>query len=102
MLQWKPAGSDKDIPFKPVRALMQDFTGVPAIVDIASLRAEIARKGKNPDEINPLIPVDLIIDHSVQVDYLGTEYAYSRNMDEEYKRNKERYQFFKMGNILNV
>ena len=74
---------------------MQDFTGVPAVVDIASLRAEIARKGKNPDEINPLIPVDLIIDHSVQVDYFGTQYAYARNMDEEYKRNKERYQFLK-------
>jgi aconitate hydratase len=95
ILQWKPAGSDKDIPFKPARVLMQDFTGVPAVVDIASLRAEIARKGKNPDEINPLIPVDLIIDHSVQVDYFGTEYAYSRNMNEEYRRNKERYQFLK-------
>jgi aconitate hydratase len=95
ILNWKPAGTDKDIPFKPARVLMQDFTGVPAVVDIASLRAEIARKGKNPDEINPLIPVDLIIDHSVQVDYFGTEYAYTRNMDEEYKRNKERYQFLK-------
>jgi aconitate hydratase len=95
ILNWKPAGSDKDIPFKPARVLMQDFTGVPAVVDIASLRAEIARKGKNPDEINPLIPVDLIIDHSVQVDYFGTEYSYARNMDEEYKRNIERYQFLK-------
>jgi aconitate hydratase len=95
ILQWKPGGSDKDIPFKPARVLMQDFTGVPAVVDIASMRAEIARKGKNPDEINPLIPVDLIIDHSVQVDYFGTEYAYHRNMDEEYKRNEERYQFLK-------
>jgi len=95
ILGWKPIGSDKDIPFKPARVLMQDFTGVPAVVDIASLRAEIARKGKNPDEINPLIPVDLIIDHSVQVDYFGTEYAYKRNMDEEYKRNHERYSFLK-------
>ncbi|MEO5909113.1 MAG: aconitate hydratase AcnA [Ginsengibacter sp.] len=95
LLNWKPTGSDKDIPFKPARVLMQDFTGVPAVVDIASLRAEIARKGKNPDEINPLIPVDLIIDHSVQVDYFGTEYAYKRNMDEEYKRNHERYSFLK-------
>jgi len=95
ILTWQPAGSDKDIPFKPSRVLMQDFTGVPAVVDIASLRAEIARKGMNPDEINPLVPVDLIIDHSVQVDYFGTAYAYSRNMDEEYKRNKERYQFLK-------
>lgn len=95
ILHWEPKGSDKDIPFKPARVLMQDFTGVPAVVDIASLRAEIARKGKNPNEINPLIPVDLIIDHSVQVDYFGTGYAYDRNIDEEYKRNDERYQFLK-------
>jgi len=95
LLNWKPAASDKDIPFKPARVLMQDFTGVPAVVDIASLRAEIARKGKNPDEINPLIPVDLVIDHSVQVDYFGTQYAYEKNMDEEYKRNQERYSFLK-------
>jgi aconitate hydratase len=95
LLNWTPEASDKDIPFKPARVLMQDFTGVPAVVDIASLRAEIARRGKNPDEINPLIPVDLVIDHSVQVDYFGTEYSYTRNMDEEYSRNKERYQFLK-------
>ncbi len=95
LLKWKPAASDKDIPFKPARVLMQDFTGVPAVVDIASLRAEIARKGKNPEGINPLIPVDLIIDHSVQVDYFGTDYAFSRNIDEEYKRNEERYRFLK-------
>ncbi|HEX5169613.1 MAG TPA: aconitate hydratase AcnA [Cyclobacteriaceae bacterium] len=95
ILQWKPAGSDKDIPFKPSRVLMQDFTGVPAVVDIASLRAEAARKGRNPDDINPLIPVDLIIDHSVQVDYFGTDYAYARNMNKEYERNQERYRFLK-------
>ena len=95
LLHWEPKASEKDIPFKPARVLMQDFTGVPAVVDIASLRAEIARKGKNPDGINPLIPVDLVIDHSVQVDYFGTGYAYARNMDEEYKRNIERYQFLK-------
>lgn len=95
VLNWKPVGSDKDIPFKPARVLMQDFTGVPAVVDIAALRAEVARKGKDPNSINPLIPVDLVIDHSVQVDYFGTDYAYERNMDEEYKRNQERYQFLK-------
>lgn len=95
LLGWKPKGSDKDIPFKPARVLMQDFTGVPAVVDIASLRAEAARKGKNPEEINPLIPVDLVIDHSVQVDYFGTRYAYEKNMDTEYKRNHERYSFLK-------
>ena len=95
LLNWQPIGSDKDIPFKPARVLMQDFTGVPAVVDIAALRSEIARKGKNPDAINPLVPVDLVIDHSVQVDYFGTDYSYERNMEEEYKRNKERYQFLK-------
>lgn len=95
LLHWQPKGSDKDIPFKPARVLMQDFTGVPAVVDIAALRAEVARKGKDPDRINPLVPVDLVIDHSVQVDYFGTEYSYDRNMEEEYKRNQERYQFLK-------
>ncbi|MBX2942656.1 MAG: aconitate hydratase AcnA [Cyclobacteriaceae bacterium] len=95
LLHWQPKGSDKDIPFKPARVLMQDFTGVPAVVDIAALRAEVARKGKDPNTINPLIPVDLVIDHSVQVDFFGTDYSYGRNIDEEYKRNKERYQFLK-------
>src|SRR5690554_1950862 len=95
LLNWEPKGSDKDIPFKPARVLMQDFTGVPAVVDIAALRAEVARKGKDPESINPLIPVDLVIDHSVQVDFFGTQYSYSRNIDEEYRRNKERYQFLK-------
>ena len=95
LLHWQPKGSDKDIPFKPARVLMQDFTGVPAVVDIAALRAEVARKGKDPDTINPLIPVDLVIDHSVQVDFFGTDYSYERNIDEEYRRNKERYQFLK-------
>lgn len=77
ILKWKPAGSDKDILFKPAHVLMQDFTGVPAMVKITSLGAEIARKGKNPDKINPLIPVVLMIDHSVQVDYFETEYSYA-------------------------
>ncbi|MEO8933564.1 MAG: aconitate hydratase AcnA [Xanthomarina sp.] len=95
LLNWKPKGTDKDIPFKPARVLMQDFTGVPAVVDIAALRAEVARKGKDPNKINPLVPVDLVIDHSVQVDYFGTDYSYQRNMEEEYKRNIERYQFLK-------
>ncbi|MDD2552232.1 MAG: aconitate hydratase [Dysgonamonadaceae bacterium] len=95
LLNWKPEATDKDIPFKPARVLMQDFTGVPAVVDIAALRAEVARKGKDPNTINPLIPVDLIIDHSVQVDFFGTQYSYNRNIDEEYRRNKERYQFLK-------
>lgn len=65
ILAWSPEASDKDIPFKPARVLMQDFTGVHAVVDIASLRSEAKRKGKDASKINPLIPVDLIIDHSV-------------------------------------
>lgn len=95
LLNWSPNPSDKDIPFKPARVLMQDFTGVPAVVDIASLRSEAKRKGKNPSAINPLIPVDLVIDHSVQVDYFGTNYSYQRNVEVEYERNSERYKFLK-------
>jgi aconitate hydratase len=95
LLGWKPGASDKDIPYKPARVLMQDFTGVPAVVDIASLRAEATRKGKDPDKINPLIPVDLVIDHSVQVDYFGTSSSYEKNVEAEYERNGERYEFLK-------
>ena len=79
----------------PARVLMQDFTGVPAVVDIASIRAEYARKGGNPDDVNPLIPVDLVIDHSVMVDYYGTPDALNQNVEVEYERNMERYQFLK-------
>jgi aconitate hydratase len=95
ILNWKPKQNDDDIAFKPARVLMQDFTGVPAVVDIASLRAEMARKGGDASKINPMIPVDLVIDHSVQVDYFAAQYAYQQNMEEEYKRNKERYTFLK-------
>jgi aconitate hydratase len=95
LLQWKPQPAEKEVPFMPARVLMQDFTGVPAIVDIASLRAEMTRKGKDPSAINPLIPVDLIIDHSVQVDYFGNVDAYNRNVEKEYERNSERYRFLK-------
>ena len=95
LLNWKPGPSKNDIPYKPARVLMQDFTGVPAVVDIASLRAEMSRKGKDPDKISPLIPVDLVIDHSVQVDYFGTSSSYQRNVEKEYERNGERYRFLK-------
>jgi len=95
ILNWKPQPSDKDIPFKPARVLMQDFTGVAAVVDLASLRDEAARKGKDPNKINPLIPVDLVIDHSIQVDFFGTEYALQKNVNLEFERNGERYQFLK-------
>jgi len=95
LMNWKPKPADKEIPFMPARVLMQDFTGVPAIVDIASLRGEMTRKGKDPSRISPLIPVDLIIDHSVQVDFYGNADAYKRNVDKEYERNSERYRFLK-------
>lgn len=95
LVNWSPAPVDKDIPFKPARILMQDFTGVPAVVDMASLRAEYIRHGKDGQKINPAIPVDLVIDHSVQVDYYGTDYSYDKNVQVEYERNKERYELLK-------
>ncbi len=95
ILCWNPKPDHKEIPYLPSRVLMQDFTGVPAIVDIASIRSEVARKNKKPELINPEIPVDLIIDHSVQVDFFGTDYAYLRNVEKEYERNHERYSLLK-------
>ncbi|MFD2212692.1 aconitate hydratase AcnA [Metabacillus endolithicus] len=84
---------DIDVPFKPSRVILQDFTGVPAVVDLASLRKAMADMGGDPDKINPEIPVDLVIDHSVQVDRAGTPDALQFNMDLEFERNAERYKF---------
>jgi aconitate hydratase len=84
---------DAEVPFKPSRVILQDFTGVPAVVDLASLRKAMADIGGNPDKINPEIPVDLVIDHSVQVDKYGTPDSLQTNMDFEFERNAERYQF---------
>lgn len=95
ILGWNPTPSDKDIPFMPARVLLQDFTGVPCVVDLASLRAEAARKGKDVTKINPLIPVDLVIDHSVQVEYFGSSGSLGKNVALEYERNAERYQLLK-------
>jgi aconitate hydratase len=95
LINWQPTPPDKDIPFMPARILMQDFTGVPAVVDMASLRAEYVRQGRDGQEINPAIPVDLVIDHSVQVDYYGTDYSYNKNVELEYERNRERYELLK-------
>ncbi|HET8572354.1 MAG TPA: aconitate hydratase [Edaphocola sp.] len=95
LLHWRPQGTEEDIPYKPARVLMQDFTGVPAVVDIASLRSEYIRQGGEGSRINPAIPVDLVIDHSVQVDFFGTGYAYQKNVEKEYQRNAERYQLLK-------
>ncbi|CDP05740.1 unnamed protein product [Coffea canephora] len=86
-----------EIPFKPARVLLQDFTGVPAVVDLASMRDAIKSLGSDPEKINPLVPVDLVIDHSVQVDVARHENAVQANMDLEFKRNNERFAFLKWG-----
>ena len=95
LLTWNGHPGEREIPFKPARVLMQDFTGVPAVVDLASIRAEVVRRGGDGSKINPAIPVDLVIDHSVQVDFFGTGAALSQNVELEYERNKERYQLLK-------
>src|SRR5438034_10036248 len=89
--------SAKEIAFRPARVLMQDFTGVPAIVDLASMRDVIQKMGGDPKRINPLQQVDLVIDHSVQVDQFGTPSAFAFNADRELERNRERYIFLKWG-----
>ncbi|MFB4169103.1 aconitate hydratase AcnA [Virgibacillus sp. JSM 102003] len=86
-------GEDVDVPFKPSRVILQDFTGVPAVVDLASLRKAMVDMGGEPNKINPEVPVDLVIDHSVQVDQYGTPNALKANMDLEFERNGERYEF---------
>src|SRR5687768_3448641 len=89
------ADDDREIAFHPARVLMQDFTGVPAVVDLAALRHAVAERGGDPSTLDPLIPADLVIDHSVQVDAFGTPDALSRNVALEYQRNVERYQFLR-------
>lgn len=94
--KWKKTYSDPvEIPFHPARVLMQDFTGVPAVVDLATLRDAIKKAGGDPKKINPLVPVDLIVDHSVQVDYFGTKDCIEKNVVKEYQRNEERYALLK-------
>ncbi len=94
---WTPKGARPGIPFLPGRVVMQDFTGVPAVVDLAAMRAAVARLGGDPKKINPLVPVDLVIDHSVQVDFFATADALNRNTEMEFLRNRERYEFLKWG-----
>ncbi len=89
--------SDKEINYRPARVLMQDFTGVPGVVDLAAMRDAIKKAGGDPSRINPLTPVDLVIDHSVMVDKFGNPQAFSENVDIEYQRNRERYQFLRWG-----
>jgi len=91
---WVPGQASKseaEYPFLPARVLLQDFTGVPAVADLAAMRSAVARMGGNPQKINPLVPADLVIDHSVQVDMFGSTLAFARNVEREYERNSERY-----------
>jgi aconitate hydratase len=95
---WQPnAPRTEEIPFVVARVLLQDFTGVPLLVDLAAMRSAVARMGKNPKIVEPLVPVDLVVDHSVQVDFSGTPDAMQKNLEIEFQRNRERYEFLKWG-----
>src|SRR5580658_7405052 len=98
LAQWQPnAPRTQEIPFVVARIVLQDFTGVPLLVDLAAMREAAVKLGKNPKIIEPLVPVDLVVDHSVQVDFAGSADALARNLDMEFQRNRERYQFLKWG-----
>jgi aconitate hydratase len=95
---WKPkTARTEEIPFVVARIVLQDFTGVPLLVDLAAMRSAVAKVGKSPKVIEPLVPVDLVVDHSVQVDFSGSAEALAKNLDIEFTRNRERYQFLKWG-----
>ncbi len=95
---WNAAApKDVELPFMPARVILQDFTGVPAVVDLASMRAAVKRLGADPKKINPLVPVDLVVDHSVQVDVFGSKDALRKNAEIEFGRNRERYEFLRWG-----
>ncbi len=95
---WQAKGDRKaEIPFVVARIVLQDFTGVPLLVDLAAMRSAVKRLSKDPNIIEPLVPVDLVVDHSVQVDFAGSEDAMQKNLDKEFERNRERYQFLKWG-----
>ena len=96
--RWSPqTAASVEIPFKPARVLLQDFTGVPSVVDLAAMRGAMARLGGDPKKVNPLVPVDLVVDHSVQVDRFGSILALEYNAEREFERNRERYEFLKWG-----
>ncbi len=98
LMAWDPQGAAAvEIPFLPGRVVLQDFTGVPAVVDLAAMRNAMQRLGGSPSRINPLVPADLVIDHSIQVDFFGTTDALQRNIDMEFQRNRERYEFLRWG-----
>src|SRR5678809_806645 len=95
---WQPNGSRvEEIPFVVARVLLQDFTGVPLLVDLAAMRSTVAKLGKNPKIVEPLVPVDLVVDHSVQVDFSGTPDSMQKNLEIEFTLNRERYEFLKWG-----
>ena len=93
----KDRRSDREIAYRPARVLMQDFTGVPAVVDLAAMRDATAKMGGDAERINPQVPVDLVIDHSVMIDYFGSKEAFRKNVEREYERNQERYEFLRWG-----
>ncbi len=97
LANWQPQGTRQEIPYKPARVILQDFTGVPALVDLAAMRDAMKMLGGDPKKINPLIPCDLVIDHSVQVDYFGKANSLALNEAVEFQRNAERYEFLKWG-----
>ena len=98
LANWQPNTTRVDeIPFVVARIVLQDFTGVPVLADLAAMRSVANRLGKNPKVIEPLVPVDLVVDHSVQIDHYGSKDALDLNMKLEFKRNEERYQFMKWG-----
>ena len=98
LADWDPSAEpDTEIQFTPARVIMQDFTGVPCVVDLATMREAVGDLGGDPDKVNPLAPAELVIDHSVMIDFFGTADAFEKNIDFEYGRNKERYQFLRWG-----
>jgi aconitate hydratase len=98
LAKWSPTPDNRPVlPFRPARVIMQDFTGVPAIVELAAMREAMARMGGDPAKINPMVPVDLVIDHSVQVDFFASPDALTRNAELEFQRNRERYEFLRWG-----
>src|SRR5947199_165094 len=95
---WDPAAEpDTEIQFTPARVIMQDFTGVPCVVDLATMREAVVALGGDPAKVNPLAPAELVIDHSVIADFFGTADSFQRNVELEYQRNRERYQFLRWG-----
>jgi len=96
LANWDPSNTEpREIPYNPARVILQDFTGVPCVVDLAAMRSVVEKKGGDPSLVNPIVPVDLVIDHSVQVDYFASGDAFGKNVEVEYERNRERYTFLK-------